>query len=334
MLTPTNWKDYELIDSGDGMKLERWGKYVLARPDPQTLWQKERPELWNTAVGVYTRSTSGGGSWRFTKELPERWKISYKLEGEAFLMPKASPSSLSFWVRPTDFKHTGLFPEQAVNWGWLRDTIGARSLELGVGAEKISVLNLFAYTGAATVACASAGARVTHVDASKGVVTWARENLELNQASPLTPPRKGRETLKNPPSPSERGQGGEVSVRWIVDDVFKFVEREAKRGVKYDGIIMDPPSYGRGTKGETWKIEKMLWPLVKECVTVLSDKPLFFLINSYTSGLPATVMSNLLESAMKGKGGSVHSEELGLKGSATGRILPAGVTARWQQKSS
>ncbi len=305
MLTPTNWKEYELIDTGDGMKLERWGSFVLARPDPQALWPKERPELWNSAVGVYTRSVTGGGSWRFKKELPERWKVSY--------------SNLNFLVRPTDFKHTGLFAEQAVNWEWLQEQVKSRKSKV---EGEINILNLFAYTGAATVACAVAGAKVTHVDASKGIVTWAKENLELNALGAPS----AKQTLGAP--------SAQNSVRWIVDDVFKFVEREAKRGVKYDGIIMDPPSYGRGTKGEAWKIEKMLWPLVKECVSVLSENPLFFLINSYTAGLPATVMGNILESAMKGKGGTVHSEELGLKGSATGRILPAGVTARWQQKSS
>ena len=223
--------------------------------------------------------------------------------------------SLNFLVRPTDFKHTGLFPEQAVNWEWLQENIRSAKRE-------ISVLNLFAYTGAATVACAVAGAKVTHVDASKGIVTWAKENLE---ASKLGAP-SAKQAVGAPSSQS--------NVRWIVDDVFKFVEREAKRGVKYDGIIMDPPSYGRGTKGETWKIEKMLWPLVKECVSVLSEKPLFFLINSYTAGLSATVVGNLLESAMRGKGGMVYAEELGLRSSATGRILPAGVCARWSPKSS
>lgn len=292
MLTPQNWKEYELIDTGDGMKLERWGTFVLARPDPQALWPKERPELWNTAVGVYTRSPTGGGSWKFKKDLPERWKVSY--------------GNLNFLVRPTDFKHTGLFPEQAVNWDWLSEIIRESCL---VNRESPRILNLFAYTGAATVACAAAGTKVTHVDASKGIVTWARENLE---ASGL----------------------GDKEVRWIIDDVFKFVQREAKRGVKYDGIIMDPPSYGRGTKGETWKIEKMLWPLVQECTKTLSDNPLFFLINSYTSGLPATVIGNVLESGMKKYVGNIETHELGLKGSATGKILPAGVTARWQQKSS
>lgn len=320
MQTPTNWKDYELIDTGDGMKLERWGKYLLARPDPQAIWPKQAPEMWKKASGTYTRSTEGGGSWRFSEKLPDRWQVSY--------------GDLKFWVRPTDFKHTGLFPEQAVNWSWLQGQLGTRKKDQGT--SEINVLNLFAYTGASTVACASAGAKVTHVDASKGIVTWAKENLELNSTSPLPPPRKGGEDNSarfDSPSPSERGAGGEARVRWIVDDVFKFVEREAKRGVKYDGIIMDPPSYGRGTKGETWKIEKMLWPLVQECTKVLSDKPLFFLVNSYTAGLPATVIGNVLESALGGiaskLSGKIESFELGLKGSETGRILPAGVCARW-----
>jgi len=305
MQIPTNWKDYELIDTGDGMKLERWDKFLLARPDPQAIWPKADLKIWEKAVGTYTRNSEGGGSWKFKEKLPERWQIGYaggRTSGEGG--GSTSATELRFWVRPTDFKHTGLFPEQAVNWSWLSQQVESRKSKV----ESVNILNLFAYTGASTVACASAGAKVTHVDASKGIVTWAKENLELSGL-------------------------GKSEVRWIVDDVFKFVEREAKRGVKYDGIIMDPPSYGRGTKGETWKIEKMLSPLVEICTKVMSDNPLFFIINSYTTGLSATVIGNALESALGAQGaklgGRVESFELGLRASVDGRILPAGVCARW-----
>lgn len=290
MLTPHNWKDYELIDSGDGMKLERWANYVLARPDPQALWPKEQPDTWKTADGIYTRNISGGGSWEFKGKLagggPDSWQISYE--------------NLVFSVKPTDFKHTGIFPEQAVNWDWLQERIKTWS------GKEVRVLNLFAYTGAATIACAAGGAKVTHVDASKGIVSWARENAKL------TGIREDR-------------------IRWIVDDVFKFVKREAIRGVRYDGIIMDPPSYGRGTAGKTWRIEKMLWPLVEECASVISETPLFFLINTYTSGLSPTSIGNILESATKKiSRGTIESFELGIQTAGSARILPAGACARWE----
>lgn len=287
MIIANNWKEYELLDCGDGAKLEKWGSgpdnFILSRPDPQILWPKEKPELWQKTDGVYMRSPSGGGSWKFKRELPERWQVKY--------------GSLKFWVRPTDFKHMGLFPEQAANWDWITNLIK------GAGRE-VSVLNLFAYTGGATVASAMAGAKVCHVDASKGINAWAKDNVLLN-------------------NPEDK------NVRYIVDDVLKFVQREARRGNKYDAIIMDPPSYGRGTNGETWKIEKMLWPLMTSCCEILSDKPLFFLINSYTTGLGATVIGNVLESAMKNYGGKTTADEIALPITDSKKVLPAGISARW-----
>ena len=290
MLIANNWKEYELLDAGDGMKLERWGNekesYILARPDPTVIWPKNQPNIWINADGTYTRSNSGGGSWKFKKELPEKWQINYK--------------NLKFWIHPTDFKHTGLFPEQATNWDWM--------IELISRAKKpVNVLNLFAYTGAATVACLTAGAKVCHVDASRGIMNWAKENAELNGV-------------------------GEPNVRFIIDDVLKFVEKEKRRGVRYDAIIMDPPSYGRGIKGETWKIEKMLWPLVSSCRDIINDKPLFFIINSYTTGLGATVIKNVLDSAMTNLDGSTEAEEIALPINKSTRLLPAGVCGRWQEK--
>jgi 23S rRNA (cytosine1962-C5)-methyltransferase len=285
MLTPQNWKDYELLDSGDGMKLERWKDIVLARPDPQAIWPKALADsVWRMADGIYTRSDTGGGSWHFNKQLPERWEIKY--------------GDLKFLIRPTDFKHTGLFPEQAVNWDWLKLKIVNCKL-------KIKVLNLFAYTGAATAACAAAGASVVHVDSSKGIVEWAKENLELSG-------------LKDAP------------VRFIVDDAMKFAAREKRRGHTYDGIIMDPPSFGHGAKGETWKIEKMLYPLVSSCAEILSPQPLFFLINSYTTGLSPIVLENILRSAFATQT-SIESGELGLKQTSNGFVLPAGGFARWSK---
>ncbi len=292
MLIANNWKEYEVLDSGDGAKLERWGKeaeslprssggFILSRPDPQVLWPKDRPELWEKADGVYTRNTTGGGSWKFGRPLPEKWQISY--------------GDLKFLIRPTDFKHMGLFPEQAVNWDWMIEKLKNKN-------AKIKILNLFAYTGGATIACAKAGADVTHVDASKGIVDWAKENGELNG----------------------------VEARWIVDDVMKFVQREARRGIKYDAIIMDPPSYGRGKNGETWKIEKMLSPLLESCKKILVNKPLFFLLNSYTTGLGPTVIKNILEGAMSEYGGKVTSEELVLPIKDSKKILPAGLSGRWE----
>lgn len=286
MLTPQDWKDYELIDSGYGMKLERWGSnpsVVLARPDPQAFWpQKLTPEEWAKADGTYTRGTGGKGSWEFKKELPESWIIQYK--------------NLSFKISPTSFKHTGLFPEQAVNWDWIMERCLTRR-----GAK---VLNLFGYTGGASVAAAAAGAEVTHVDAAEGMVDWTKENLTLSGL-------------------------GDAPVRLIVDDAMKFVQREKKRGNMYDAIIMDPPSFGRGAKGELWKLEKNLWPLVEQCAQILTPNPLFVLINSYTTGMSPIVLENLLTTVLDGKGGTFTHGEIGLKSEKTGVILPAGIFSRW-----
>ncbi|NLD47740.1 MAG: SAM-dependent methyltransferase [Clostridiaceae bacterium] len=289
MLLADDWKDYELIDTGDGDKLERWGQYVLRRPDPQIIWPvNNQTGLWEKADASYHRSSSGGGKWEFKKKLPKRWKISY--------------GGLSFYIEPTGFKHTGLFPEQAVNWSWMIDKIRS-------APNKVNVLNLFAYTGGATVAAAYAGASVCHVDAAKGMVQWAKENVELSG-------------LKDCP------------VRFITDDVIKFVQREKRRGNKYDAIIMDPPSYGRGPNGEVWKIEDALFGFVEECLNVLSSKPLFFLINSYTTGFSPTVVSNILKLTVARKfGGTVTCGEVGIPVTQTGLILPCGIYGRWEAKA-
>lgn len=279
-----HWKDYEVIDTSCGEKLERWGRYILLRPDPQVIWKTEKtvPE-WNRLNGHYHRSSKGGGEWEFFK-LPEEWTISYR--------------ELNFRLKPFSFKHTGLFPEQAVNWDWCSERIR----EAG---RPVKVLNLFAYTGGATLAAASAGASVTHVDASKGMVTWAKENAAASH-------------LEDAP------------VRWLVDDCVKFVEREIRRGNKYDGIIMDPPSYGRGPKGEIWKIEESIYPFVELAAQLLSDDALFFLINSYTTGLQPAVLSYMLNTVIqKKRGGEVQSSEIGLPVSSNGLVLPCGATGRW-----
>lgn len=279
-----HWKDYEVIDTSCGEKLERWGSYILLRPDPQVIWKTEKtvPE-WNRLNGHYHRSSKGGGEWEFFK-LPEEWTISYR--------------ELNFRLKPFSFKHTGLFPEQAVNWDWCSERIR----EAG---RPVKVLNLFAYTGGATLAAASAGASVTHVDASKGMVTWAKENAAASH-------------LEDAP------------VRWLVDDCVKFVEREIRRGNKYDGIIMDPPSYGRGPKGEIWKIEESIYPFVELAAQLLSDDALFFLINSYTTGLQPAVLSYMLSAVIqKKRGGEVQSSEIGLPVSSNGLVLPCGATGRW-----
>lgn len=278
------WKDYEVIDTSCGEKLERWGKYILLRPDPQVIWKTEKtvPE-WNRLNGHYHRSSKGGGEWEFFK-LPEEWTISYR--------------ELNFRLKPFSFKHTGLFPEQAVNWDWCSERIR----EAG---RPVKVLNLFAYTGGATLAAASAGASVIHVDASKGMVTWAKENAAASH-------------LEDAP------------VRWLVDDCVKFVEREIRRGNKYDGIIMDPPSYGRGPKGEIWKIEESIYPFVELAAKLLSEDALFFLINSYTTGLQPAVLSYMLNTVIqKKRGGEVCSSEIGLPVSSNGLVLPCGATGRW-----
>jgi len=288
MLLADSWKDYELIDTGDGEKLERWGNVTLRRPDPQVIWPlKDENKAWKNVDAHYHRSKSGGGSWEYKRQLPSRWSINFE--------------GLKFYIEPTGFKHTGLFPEQAVNWKWMMEKIKSAN-------RPIRVLNLFAYTGGATVASAYAGAEVCHVDASKGMVAWAKENIELSG-------------LK------------EKSVRFIVDDCLKFVQREQRRGKTYDAIIMDPPSYGRGPNGEIWKIEDSLFGFVEECVKVLSDDPLFFLINSYTTGFSPTVLSNILKVTVGSKyedKGTVSCGEVGIPVKATGLVLPCGIYGRWE----
>ncbi len=281
-----NWKDYELIDASDGERLERWGKYILVRPDPQIIWKDvARNALWNRADGIYRRSSNGGGGW-IKQKTPESWDISYDHLG------------LKFRLKPMGFKHTGLFPEQAANWDWFSELIKKAD-------RPIKVLNLFAYTGGATVAAAKAGAQVVHVDASKGMVAMAKENAALSG-------------LENAP------------IRYIVDDCKKFVEREIRRGNRYDGIIMDPPSYGRGPSGEVWKLEDSIDEFVGLVSKVLSDEPLFFLINSYTTGLSPLTMSYILDLKVKKRyGGRIESGELGLRVTETGAPLPCGASSRW-----
>ena len=286
MYIADGWKDYEVIDTGDGEKLERWGDVVLRRPDPQAIWPAEDKASWKQADAWYHRSSSGGGEWEFFRRLPEKWEIDY--------------GRLRFWVRPTGFKHTGLFPEQAVNWDWMSGLIR------GAG-RPIRVLNLFGYTGGATVACASAGAHVTHVDAAKGMVQWAGENRQLSGVD-------------------------EKSTRWIIDDALKFVRREQRRGSFYDGILMDPPSYGRGPGGEIWKLENELYGLVDACAQVLSGHPLFMLINSYTTGLQPAVLHNMLEKTVsRAHGGLVSADEVVLP-VTRGGVLPCGASGRWQAR--
>lgn len=279
------WKDYEVIDTSTGEKLERWGDYILVRPDPQVIWNtpQQAPE-WKRKNAHYHRSSKGGGQWEFI-DLPEQWDITYK--------------DLTFHLKPFSFKHTGLFPEQAVNWDWASERIRR-------AARPVRVLNLFAYTGGATVACAKAGASVTHVDASKGMVTWAKENAA---ASGLA----------------------DAPIRYLVDDCVKFVEREIRRGNHYDAVIMDPPSYGRGPKGEIWKIEEKIFPFIQLCTQVLEKEPLFFLVNSYTTGLQPAVLSYMMELAIVKKfGGQVQSEEIGLPVRSNGLVLPCGASGRYE----
>ena len=272
-------KDYEILDTGDGMKLERWGGITLARPDPQTIWPKQRPELWRKADALYHRSSKGGGAWQFNTKLPERWTVGY--------------GPLKFYVRPTGFKHTGLFPEQSANWQFCMDNLRPGD----------KVLNLFAYTGGATLACAQVGASVVHVDSAKSMVGWARENAALSKLA-------------------------DRPIRWIVDDCLKFVKREQRRGNHYDGIIMDPPSYGRGADGQIWKVEENLFELVEEAAKLLTDNPRFFIISSYTTGLSGVVTANMLRIVTPG--GSVDSGDLVIP-TQTGVLLPCGTTARWTQ---
>ena len=286
MIISNEWKDYEILDMANGEKLERWGEYILARPDPQIIWkEKTFPNKWKKINARYNRSKTGGGSWEYTSNLPKAWQIKY--------------NDLVFNIKPMGFKHTGLFPEQAVNWDWMINKIKSEKRE-------VKVLNLFAYTGGATVACLSAGASVCHVDSSKGMTAWAKENVISS----------GLE---------------KKSVRYIVDDVFKFVNREIRRGNKYDAIIMDPPSYGRGANGEVWKFEENIDELIKLCSKVLSDNPLFFLVNSYTTGISSTVIENILKMDLKIKHGKYSCGEIGLPMTDSKLTLPCGIFARWEK---
>ena len=287
MRAAERWKDYELLDASRGERLERWGDILLIRPDPQVLWDTpRRDDRWQQAHARYHRSNTGGGQWERLRPLPDSWQIHY--------------DGLTFVLKPMGFKHTGLFPEQAVNW----DLMGSLIRQAN---RPIRVLNLFGYTGAATLACVAAGAHVTHVDASKGMVAWGKENAALSGLA-------------------------ERPMRWLVDDCGKFVQRELRRGNTYDGILMDPPSYGRGPGGEVWKLEEQIYPLVAECVKLLSNQPLFFLINSYTTGLSPSVMKYVLGSLLpRGIGGRLEADEIGLPVTDSGLVLPRGATALWQQ---
>ena len=281
-----NWKDYEVLDTSKGEKLERWGNYLLIRPDPQVIWDTPKKNRgWKKCNGHYHRSSKGGGDWEFF-DLPKQWQIHY---GE-----------LTFNLKPFSFKHTGLFPEQAANWDWFGDLIRRAD-------RPVKVLNLFAYTGGATLAAAAAGAHVTHVDASKGMVTWAKENAASSGLS-------------------------DAPIRWIVDDCVKFVQREIRRGNHYDAIIMDPPSYGRGPKGEIWKIEESIHGLIQLCTQLLSEDPLFFLVNSYTTGLQPAVLTYMIATELKKFKGFVRSEEIGLPVTDTGLVLPCGASGRWSKE--
>ena len=280
------WKDYEVLDTSKGEKLERWGEYRLIRPDPQVIWDTPRDRIWRRPNAHYHRSKKGGGEWEFF-DLPDDWCIHYR--------------NLTFRLKPFSFKHTGLFPEQAVNWDWFSELIRGRT----ASGKKVRVLNLFAYTGGATAAAAAAGAEVTHVDASKGMVSWARENAQLSGL-------------------------GQAHIRWLVDDCGKFVEREIRRGSRYDAIIMDPPSYGRGPKGEIWKIEDSIFPFLQRCALLLSDTPLFMLVNSYTTGLQPAVLSYMLHTVLDCRyKGTVEAAEVGLPVTSNGLVLPCGAAGRW-----
>ena len=282
-----NWRDYELIDTSDGERLERWGDIILIRPDPQIIWNsKKKNPLWRDAHARYHRSNKGGGHWETYKKVPDRWTINY--------------GGLVFNIKPMGFKHTGVFPEQALNWDFAAEKIRQEN-------RPVKVLNLFGYTGCATLSCMNAGASVCHVDASKGMVQWAKENAQSSGIA-------------------------DKPVRWLVDDCVKFVQREIRRGNRYDGIIMDPPSYGRGPGGEVWKLEEQLYSLVDLCKQVLSNNPLFFILNSYTTGLSPAVMEYLLGVMLQNPfGGRVSSDEIGLRVTDTGLILPCGSTAIWEK---
>lgn len=285
MWTSDNWKDYRLLDCGDGRRLERWGEHTLVRPDPQAVWKPADEKGWSNADAIYHRSSSGGGKWEI-RSLPESWTVRY--------------DELTFCVKPMSFKHTGVFPEQAANWDFIRNQLR--------GSKGAQVLNLFAYTGGATLAAASAGAAVCHVDAAKGMVSWAKENVRLS------------------------GLGG-ASTRFIVDDCLKFIKREQNRGRRYDGIIMDPPSYGRGPSGEIWKFEEHIFDLISACACLLSDHPLFFVVSSYTAGVSPSVPAYILgDTVARRFGGTVETGELGLRCERTGLLLPCGSTTRWTSK--
>jgi 23S rRNA (cytosine1962-C5)-methyltransferase len=298
LIIAERWRDYALIDCGDGMKQERWGDVTLVRPDPQIIWPRQgargnvggKPAAkWENWDGFYHRSEQGGGKWEFKRPVPDSWTIAYE------------PLGLTFKIRPTSFKHTGLFPEQAVNWEWF----SARIASARQAGRDVNVLNLFGYTGAATAAASKAGASVCHVDAAEGMVKWSRENAALS------------------------GQA-DAPIRYIVDDCLKFVRRELKRGRRYDAIIMDPPTYGRGSTGEMWKLEDHLWELLAECRALLTEQPLFFLINAYTARLSPTVVANLLVELMQGRGGTITAGEVGLPIQRDGKILPCGIYGRWE----
>ena len=288
MRAQNKWQDYKLLDATDGYRLESWGGVILVRPDPQIVWKFEKKSpMWEKAHAVYHRSSKGGGEWEYRKKFPAEWNIKY--------------DNMTFKVTPTGFKHTGIFPEQATNWDEYAKMIAKENREL-------NILNLFGYTGGATLACAAAGAKVCHVDASKGVVAWGRENQQLSGL-------------------------GDKPIRWIVDDCIKFVQREIRRGNKYDGIIMDPPSYGRGPNGELWKLEDNIFQLLDLCSQILSDDPLFVAVNSYTTGVSPSVMEYMLDVMMRDKyKGTVSAQEIGLTVQSTGMALPCGSTAFWKKE--
>lgn len=290
MKIANDWKDYKILDMANGQKLERWADVILSRPDPQIIWkEKSFPKKWNEINAVYNRSKTGGGAWDFKKKVPKQWQVKYK--------------NLIFNIKPMGFKHTGLFPEQAVNWDWMMNKIKSEKQK----RKEIKILNLFAYTGGATVACLSAGASVCHVDSSKGMTTWAKENVISSG-------------LKDKP------------VRFIIDDVVKFVNREIRRGNKYDAIIMDPPSYGRGAKGEVWQFESNIYDLVELCTKVLSNDPIFFLINSYTTGISSKVLEDILRLTVDKKNkGNIEAGEIGLPMENSKLVLPCGIYGRWNK---
>jgi len=294
LVVADRWQDYRLIDCGDGLKQERWGPYTLVRPDPQILWPRhggaDADAGWAKWDGFYHRSETGGGRWEFRRPLPEDWKVRYDALG------------LTFKIRPTSFKHTGLFPEQAVNWDWLSEKIRAGRSQ----GRTVSMLNLFGYTGAATCAAAKAGASVCHVDAAEGMVKWCRENAALSGLA-------------------------DAPIRTIVDDCLKFAKRELKRGHRYDAIVMDPPTYGRGSTGEMWRLEDNLWDLLLACRALLTEAPLFFLINAYTARLSPTVVANLLAELMHDHGGAITAGEVGLPVQSDSKVLPCGIYGRWEK---